>query len=210
MTQTLRAHDLLWTSETPTATDGAPLSDWALDALRQGAPVVVRRALRGADGAVPVGLRGTARHERCAATVSPSAIVRIVSPEDIAAIATALRPDSPFAALRTLYALAPALDALGWAWGPTGSAGFTLASGLHALNADSDLDLVVRMPHAPSIEQRQRLLDLLNNTECRVDMQIDTGHGGFALYDWLTAPRQTLLKTDHGPRLVADPWSDVA
>jgi phosphoribosyl-dephospho-CoA transferase len=50
----------------------------------------------------------------------------------------------------------------------------------------------------------------LGDTECRVDLQIDTGHGGFALRDWLASPHQTLLKTDHGPRLVADPWSDAA
>lgn len=208
--QTLRAHDLLWVSEMPTAADGTTLPDWALAACRQGAPVVVRRAARGADGAVPVGLRGTARHERCAAFVPASGIVRLVSPEALAADATAIAPDAPFAALRTLRALAPALDALGWAWGPTGSAGFALASGLPVLHADSDLDLVIRMPQAPSPEQRAGVVHLLGHTECRVDLQIDTGHGGFALQDWLRSPTQTLLKTDHGPRLVADPWSDCA
>lgn len=81
MTSTpLRAHDLLWVSETPVAMDGAPLPDWAVTAYRQGAPVVVRRAPRGSDGSVPVGLRGGARHERCAATVAANSITRVVSP----------------------------------------------------------------------------------------------------------------------------------
>ena len=110
----------------------------------------------------------------------------------------------------TTSALAPALDALGWAWGPTGGAGFALASGLPVLHAQSDLDLVVRMPQAPSAEQRDHLVRALSNAECRIDLQIDTGHGGFALRDWLTSPRQTMLKTDQGPRLVADPWSACA
>jgi phosphoribosyl-dephospho-CoA transferase len=78
------------------------------------------------------------------------------------------------------------------------------------LHADSDLDLLVRMPRDPSTAQRDQLARLLGDTECRVDLQIDTGHGGFALRDWLASPHQTLLKTDHGPRLVADPWSDAA
>ncbi|CAJ0814858.1 Phosphoribosyl-dephospho-CoA transferase [Ralstonia wenshanensis] len=204
----LRAHDLLWVSETPVATGGAPLPDWAITACRQGAPVVVRRALRGNDGAVPVGLRGGARHERCAATVSASSITRVVSPEALAATTASIAPDAPFAALRTLRALAPKLDALGWAWGPTGGAGFALASGLPVLHADSDLDLVLRMPHAPSAAQRNQLVQVLAETKCRVDLQIDTGRGGFALRDWLASPHQTLLKTDHGPHLVADPWSE--
>lgn len=211
MTSTpLRAHDLLWVSETPVAMDGAPLPDWAVTAYRQGAPVVVRRAPRGSDGSVPVGLRGGARHERCAATVAANSITRVVSPEGLAIAAVSIAHDAPFAALRTLRALAPALDALGWAWGTTGGAGFTLASGLPVLHADSDLDLLVRMPRAPSTAQRDQLARLLGDTECRVDLQIDTGHGGFALRDWLASPHQTLLKTDHGPRLVADPWSDAA
>ena len=211
MTSTLlRAHDLLWVSETPVATDGAPLPDWAIAACRQGAPVVVRRAPRGTDGSVPVGLRGVARHERCAATAAANSISRVVSPEALAAQAASIAHDAPFAALRTLRALARELNALGWAWGPTGGAGFALASGLPVLHADSDLDLVVRMPHAPSAAQRDQLLHVLAETECRVDLQIDTGRGGFAWRDWLTSPRQTLLKTDHGPHLVADPWSELA
>ncbi len=211
MTQTqLRAHDLLWVSDTPMAADGAPLPDWAITAYRQGAPVVVRRAPRSTDGSVPVGLRGGARHERCAATVATNSVTRVVSPEGLAAQAVSIAHDAPFAALRTLRALAPGLNALGWAWGPTGGAGFALASGLPVLHADSDLDLVVRMPHAPSAAQRDQLLHVLAETECRVDLQIDTGCGGFAWRDWLTSPRQTLLKTDHGPHLVADPWSELA
>lgn len=206
----LRAHDLLWVSETPKAMDGAPLPDWAITACRQGAPVVVRRAPRSTDGSVPVGLRGGARHERCAATVAANSITRVVSPEGLAAQAVSIAHDAPFAALRTLRALVPGLNALGWAWGPTGGAGFALASGLPVLHADSDLDLVVRMPRAPSTAQRDQLARLLGDTECRVDLQIDSGHGGFALRDWLASPHQTLLKTDHGPRLVADPWSDAA
>ncbi|KHK57754.1 phosphoribosyl-dephospho-CoA transferase [Ralstonia sp. A12] len=206
----LRAHDLLWVSEMPTTADGAPLPDWAVAACRQGAPVVVRRAPRGADGSIPVGLRGSGRSERCAATAAASTVTRVITPEALATTTVAIADNAPFAALRTVRALATELNALGWAWGPTGGAGFALATGLPVLHADSDLDLVVRMPHAPSAAQRDHLVRLLDDIECRVDLQIDTGHGGFALRDWLASPHKTLLKTDHGPRLVADPWSDVA
>lgn len=206
----LHAHDLLWLSGMPTAADGSPLPDWAFAACRRNAPAVVRRAPRGPDGAVPVGLRGQARHERLAATVAGSAITRVATPEALAAAVQAIAHDAPFPALRALRALAPGFDALGWAWGPTGSTGFMLASGLPVLRMDSDLDLVVRMAHPPRAAQCERLVRLLDSAECRVDLQIDTGRGGFALRDWLASPRRTLLKTDSGPRLTADPWSDQA
>ncbi len=206
----LRAHDLLYASAMPRTPDGALLPDWALAACRLNAPMVVRRAPRGADGSIAAGLRGQARHERLAVFIASDAIVRVTTPEMLAAKAYALPQDAPLAALRTLHMLAPAIDALGWAWGPTGSVGFMLASGLPVLREDSDLDLVVRMPRAPSIAQRERLARLLDQTGCRVDLQIDTGRGGFALRDWLACPRKTLLKTDFGPRLVADPWNDPA
>jgi len=206
----LRAHDLLNASGVPRTPDGAPLPDWALAACRLGAPMVVRRAPRGADGAIAAGLRGKARHERLPVFIASDAITRVTTPEMLAAKASALPHDAPLAALRTLRALAPELDALGWAWGPTGGVGFTLASGLPVLRGDSDLDLVVRMAHTPSAMQRERLARLLDEAECRVDMQIDTGLGGFALRDWLASPRRTLLKTDFGPRLVADPWNEPA
>jgi phosphoribosyl-dephospho-CoA transferase len=202
----LRAHDLLNASAMPRTPDDAPLPDWALASCRHDAPMVVRRALRGADGAVAVGLRGRARHERLAAFIASGAITRVTTPEMLAAKARALPHDTQFAALRALRALAPELDALGWDWGPTGGAGFLLASGLPVLRADSDLDLVVRMALPPRAAQRERLARLLDGAGCRVDLQIDTGRGGFALRDWLASPRRTLLKTDAGPKLTADPW----
>jgi phosphoribosyl-dephospho-CoA transferase len=37
-------------------------------------------------------------------------------------------------------------------------------------------------------------------------MQVDTGHGGFALAEWAGKADRILLKTGRGPVLVADPW----
>ncbi|MEN8470909.1 phosphoribosyl-dephospho-CoA transferase MdcG domain-containing protein, partial [Enterobacter cloacae subsp. cloacae] len=45
----------------------------------------------------------------------------------------------------------------------------------------------------------------LSRALCRADTQVDTPEGGFALAEWLRDGK-TLLKTQYGPRLVADPW----
>jgi phosphoribosyl-dephospho-CoA transferase len=49
------------------------------------------------------------------------------------------------------------------------------------------------------------LAELQDGQPCRIDIQVDTGAGGFALAEYVRGGR-VLLKTDAGPRLVADPW----
>ena len=51
-----------------------------------------------------------------------------------------------------------------------------------------------------------RLKALQGRVACWLDIQIDTGTGGFALNEWLAGRRQVLLKTAGGPLLVEDPW----
>ncbi|KQQ32488.1 hypothetical protein ASF61_15815 [Duganella sp. Leaf126] len=111
--------------------------------------------------------------------------------------------------LQALAAMAPTLAQLGLAWGPTGGAGFQLASGLTVLRADSDLDLLVRAPAVLAPSTIDRLLRLQERQASRVDIQVDTGVGGFALNEYARGGR-VLLKTAHGPLLLADPWQPGA
>ncbi|MDO8047148.1 malonate decarboxylase holo-ACP synthase [Janthinobacterium sp. SUN211] len=198
-----RAHDLLWVSGLP---DDASLPAWADAAWLQAAPLVVRRAST-APGRIPVGLRGRLRSERHACEVESSAVLRRVTPEALARLAHT--PPSGFdcTALDALRLVAPLLDATGWAWGPTGGVGFALASGLPVLRADSDLDLVLRIAAPPDPAQADALRAIAATvTACRLDLQIDTGHGGFAYAEWVAGRGRVLLKTDHGPVLTATPW----
>jgi phosphoribosyl-dephospho-CoA transferase len=130
--------------------------------------------------------------------VRTSAHPTAASPDDLA--------QSPFAPLRALAALAPRLRALGLAWGPTGGAGFFLASGLPVLREDSDLDLLVRSPAPLPRATVDALLAMQAGAGCRVDIQVDTGAGGFALSEYAQGRGRVLLKTGTGPVLVADPW----
>ncbi|KAB8058278.1 malonate decarboxylase holo-ACP synthase, partial [Janthinobacterium sp. FT14W] len=117
------------------------------------------------------------------------------------------QPGFSCAALDALRQVAPLLDATGWAWGPTGGVGFALASGLPVLRADSDLDLVLRIAAPPDGAQADALRAIAATvTACRLDMQIDTGHGGFAYAEWAAGRGRVLLKTDQGPVLTATPW----
>jgi phosphoribosyl-dephospho-CoA transferase len=157
---------------------------------------------------VPVGLRGATRSERCAAQMSVDSIVRKFTPEALARrVATdpVLRA-SPLPCLRSLAALAPALDELPLCWGVTGSVGFTLASGFDMLRPDSDLDLLVRAPSAGDAHALRAVATLTCKAESRIDVQVETPFGAFALTEWLRTGGPVLLKTAHGPVLCDDAW----
>jgi len=202
-----RPHDLLFLRVPDRFDAGGAWPEWLDAAWMLGAPVVVRReAVTGSR--VPVGARGTVRSHRCKGHVQRDMVARCVTPEMLARAPADLSV-MPFPPLRTLAELAPRLDALGLAWGPAGGAGFQLASGLPVLRPDSDLDLLVRAPEPLTAALLAKLMALQDGAGCRVDIQLDTGWGGFALNDYARGGR-VLLKTAHGPVLVADPWQHAA
>lgn len=201
-TAQFRPHDLLWVRVPDRFEPCAAWPDWLDAAWLLQAPLVVRRDA--APGTrVPVGARGGTRSQRCKGYVQRNAVVRCVSPEMLARDLPAT-PDVP--ALALLAELAPALDALGLSWGPTGGAGFQLATGLPVLRPDSDLDLLVRSAAPLASHRVDALARLQAQAGCRVDIQVDTGCGGFAFSEYLQGHGRVLLKTSAGPHLVADPW----
>jgi phosphoribosyl-dephospho-CoA transferase len=204
-----RPHDLLWLRVVDRFEPVPDWPDWLDCAWLVRAPLVVRReALAGSR--VPVGARGEQRNQRCKGYVQRAAVARVVTPEMLARgvldMARGDLAESPLPPLRALAALAPRLDELGVAWGPTGGAGFFLASGLPVLRPDSDLDLLVRAPARLDAAVVDSLLALQAGAGCRVDIQVDTGQGGFALSEYAQGRRRVMLKTDEGPVLLSDPW----
>ncbi|WP_458128700.1 malonate decarboxylase holo-ACP synthase [Pseudomonas sp. Z2-11] len=199
MVSTLLAHDLLWGMTALQLPADAP--GWAVESLDLGQPVVVRRALS-SPGHIAVGLRGRSREQRYAASMPVATIQRRVRPEDLCHVQSPR--DLP--ALQALAELRPLLDASGWTWGVSGSAGFELATGIEALHERSDLDLILRTPHHLDRLQARNLLAQLDASVCSVDMQLQTPCGAVALREWAGSSRRVLLKDDIQARLVSDPW----
>ena len=200
MHDTPRPHDLLWGMTPAQLPADAPA--WAIAVLAAGQPVVVRRASVAA-GLVAVGLRGATRDQRLAALMPIEAIAHRLAPEDL--LARQATEDLPV--FRVLAELRPLLDALGHAWGVTGSAGFQLATGLPTAHPDSDLDLLLRAERPLPRSEARPLLQLLEGRACRVDLQLETPLGGVALGEWAGGAARVLVKAAEGPRLVVDPWA---
>ena len=166
-------------------------------------PVVVRRDVMQQD-LIPIGVRGSARHQRAAGWVRREDVMRIDTPEELIARAS----DSVFRALPTVLALMQQhQQRWSWQWGVTGSTGFALATGLPVLHATSDLDLLIRAPLPLQAEEFTAWQQQLARLPCRTDTQIETPVGAFALNEWLREGR-VLLKTARGPRLTQLPWTE--
>lgn len=194
----VNAHDLLWGMTPAHLPADAPA--WAVEAI---GTVVVRRAIV-APGWIAVGVRGRLREQRFAAEMPIAAVQRRVTPQALREV-TSTR-DLP--ALHALDQLRPLLALLNW--GVTGSAGFELATGIEALHAQSDLDLMLRTPEPLDRNDARDLLATLDNAACAVDMQLQTPFGAVALREWAGSSRRVLLKTARGAHLVIDPWQAVA
>lgn len=204
-----RAHDLLWISGLAALVAEQPLPAWASAEWLERAPVVIRRETLENVAWLPVGLRGKTRSERFKALLSAEAVTKCISPESLVRTAAwNVHSDyKNFPAVAALANMAAAVNTLGLDWGPTGSVGFALASGLPVLREDSDLDLVVRTNSPFCTAQCDLLQSVCASSACRVDLQIDTGYGGFAFAEWISGRKTVLLKTGIGPILTADPWT---
>lgn len=201
MTTTLRPHDLLWLT-TRDALEGVN-EPWVAEIWHACLPVVVRRDVAD-NGRIPVGVRGLRRDQRAAGWVNREQVSRVVSPEQLIEPQALLR--SPFISQPPVQlALQLAQLSFPWHWGVTGSTAYALATGIPVIHAASDLDLLIRAPQPLARDELVRWQQQLSGGLCRADTQVDTPNGGFALAEWLRDGR-VMLKTNHGPRLVSDPW----
>jgi phosphoribosyl-dephospho-CoA transferase len=205
---TPRPHDLVWPRERLDLISSTELPGWASDEWQSQAPVVIRRERAPEPSLVPVGLRGRTRGERHAAYLHRDRILGCVTPESLACPEAWARypglADAP--CIQALIGLGAELDERRLTWGITGSVGFALATGICTMRRDSDLDLLFRAPLQISREQAAEIIAMLRCAPVRVDVQVETARGAFALAEWAAGSARVLLKTESGPILVDDPW----
>jgi phosphoribosyl-dephospho-CoA transferase len=183
---------------------------WASAALQLAPWAVMRRAAPRLE-VWPVGVRGGQRRQRCAAWLPHRAIQDCITPQMLAAKrAWRQRPRATATpAVAALDEAAAILVAHGFAgrWGPAGSVGFELASGVPSTTSGSDLDLVLSADEPLARTDAIRLHADLSKLPVRIDLLLETPCGAVALADYAKAAGATLMRSAQGPRLVRDPWS---
>jgi len=175
--------------------------------LRRAPFVVVRRAAM-VDGMIPVGVRSLLRKQRFAAYLAPGAILGRITPEQLveARPAQARARSGQIPALKALEIIETKLAGFPFRWGPAGSIGFELATGLAAANPGSDLDLVIRVPERLPTAAAAALLASLSAAPCGVDVQLETPRGAVSLAEYARGEKPYLLRQSSGPGFVCDPW----
>lgn len=195
----VRVHDLIRLDD-PAALLTGDEPQWVRTALTETPWVVVRRAVA-TPGHLAVGVRGIQRRQRHALEVAHAAATEVLRPQDLRPSAPGSASDTP--AITALRTAMPLLDEFGHPWGPTGSAGFELATGHPATTPHSDLDLVVRLPELPAVERIETLAAQLFTLPALVDCQLETDRGAVSLTELARGPEQILLRTSSGAHLVA-------
>jgi phosphoribosyl-dephospho-CoA transferase len=193
-----RPHDLLLVSDTAFARAAPP---WVHAALQATPWVVVRRGSAPPDY-VAVGVRGPDRLQRHATTVPYGHIRRVAAPETLVQV---VPPHRDVLAIRALHSIRARMQTLGLPWGPTGSVGFELASGVPTATPDSDLDLVIRVDDlsAPTLGRLTCAYNMFERLPARVDCQLELPCGAVALAELLSGRSDVLARTCAGPRLAA-------
>jgi phosphoribosyl-dephospho-CoA transferase len=163
------------------------------------APWVVVRRDRCAPGYMAVGVRGRSRAQRHATVIEAGTVTEVLSPPDLVDRVDRL-PDLPVTdALRQAAAL---LAPTALRWGPGGSVGFTLATGVSAVTVSSDLDLVLTVDDVPTLTMLADLREAFRELPARVDCQLDLPIGGVALDELLDTTDRVLVRTTDGPSLM--------
>jgi len=204
------AHDLLRIREAADLCTDAPPPPWVERALGRAPWVVVRHGRVGAhERLIPVGVRGATRDERFATFVHASRVLESVAPERLAMLRAwrTRGPGRDVPALGALELVAGTLDRNGLRWGPTGSVGFELASGVATVTCASDLDLLVRAPSAIARSDARALAADLSRYPVHIDVRIETPRGAVSLAEYASGADRVMLRTAKGPCLVIDPWA---
>ena len=205
----MRPHDLLRLADGARLRHEGPVPAWASAALTRAPWVVVRRASAPA-GLVPVGVRGRRRSQRLAAFLDAGSVAARVAPEDLVAARGWNRAPRArwVGALRVLDKVDGLLTPMGLAWGPAGSVGFELATGVDATHAASDLDAILRVPEPWPVDEARELAEELARLPVPVDVQLVVPNGAVSLAEYARGGR-VMLRAPGDPRLVWDPWRET-
>src|ERR1700722_10335227 len=157
----LHVHDLilLGTESTITSVECEPTCPYLNPDQR---PWVVVRRGRISDGLIPVGVRGAQRHERCAGFTRLSEVLETRRPDQLR-LMRAEDSRRGLQAFRTLSYLESHLAGVDMTWGPGGSVGYELASGIPAARADSDLDFILFAPGKLEITEAENLWRMISS-----------------------------------------------
>jgi phosphoribosyl-dephospho-CoA transferase len=200
----VRPHDLLWIAEDSKLLP-VPQPAWVREALNRMPVVVVRRA-EAPPGFAAVGVRGGSRELRFAAWVKLTDVRNLRTPESLASARSwRENPAGIPVALRDALTAFDELSNRGkFVWGPVGSVGYQLATGLPVTTDTSDVDILIRCEVPPDPLMISSIRHIARQSTAHLDVTVEGPPGAVALEELHS--RNVLLKTSRGPRIAAFTW----
>ena len=203
-----RTHDLLEIDPERFLSLQDSVPEWAAEELRRAPFLVVRRGLV-SEHSIPVGLRGPERNQRWAAFCHTELVKSITTPPQLLKRAVPrFRADS-VPAFRSLSLLEERWTSLYRPWGPGGSIGFELATGIHVARPESDLDIVLYADGRITTEEAKSLCGSTSGLPSAIDIRVEAKNCGFSLKEYANqGSSPILLRTPYGVELGSVPWSE--
>jgi phosphoribosyl-dephospho-CoA transferase len=205
----VRPHDLLLLRSVEALADGLEIPEWVTASLAQAPYVVVRRLLH-PESMLGIGVRGASRAQRWGGFVHIDKVLDKISPYQLRLSNISELRLKAIPVFEQLGNLEELWQGLQYKWGPGGSVGFELASGLAVTTANSDLDIVIYVDAPLGRHDAQDILRSARLVAPKADILVETPFVAFSLAEYVShSGRQILLRSNSGPRLTDDPWSEV-
>jgi phosphoribosyl-dephospho-CoA transferase len=202
----VRTHDLLEIDPNQFIPSQASAPQWVEEDLRKSPFVVVRRG-PATGHKIPIGVRGTERHQRWAAFCHPKLVRSILTPPQLLSRTIPTSRADAIPALRALNLLKDRWMDLVRPWGPGGSVGFELASGKHVARPESDLDIVIYSETRMMADEAKSVCDGAMNLPAGVDIRVQTPLCGFSIREFASrSSAAILLRAPSGIIFGRDPW----
>ena len=154
---------------------------------------------------MPVGIRGLARSQRFAACLAVVEIADRLSPEDLTDVASTCIVREAQGCGAGPGCAGPCRAHLwrrrGHRWGPGGSVGFEIATGVPTATASSDLDVILRQDQpARAVRRRSICTPLWSKRQPRRGSTciLETPRGGVSLADLAACRGRVLVRTPDG------------
>jgi phosphoribosyl-dephospho-CoA transferase len=177
--------------------------EWVGQSLET-APLVVVRRIHAPIGQIAIGIRGKERNQRFAAFLPKSCVIKQIKPEELTR--RNLWKDKQSLVYTAMDSVGEIFKVYRLSWGPGGSVGFELASGVETVTPKSDLDVIMRAPEPVPVYMAMDVVEQFKKIPIRIDVQVETPAGGFSLSEYSRNTGPVLLKTKFGPKLSSNPW----
>jgi len=194
----IKVHDIVQFASISNIETSMEIPEWVENSPASQHFGVVRR-MPITNNIVPIGLRGDTREKRYGAFIHESNIMQVISPVSLVNRIEQFKEQMYYHSLNNIK---NEFEKHNLVWGPTGSAGFEIATSIPVTTPNSDIDICLYLEEIDT-ELLVGIGQFLEGFHQRIDVQVEVPSiGAFILNDYLKNMKAGfIVKTKFGPHL---------